>query len=87
MAGLPRQRVRDGAESGADFDDDVVLGGVHRTQNCVDDGRIRQEVLTESLARTMPAHQRAASAAASSTAASRLPASARPLPAISNAVP
>ena len=82
-----RERLRDGALPGSDLHDGVLRLRIDGADDRVDGAGIGQEVLAESLARSMRLHRRSASRAAISTAATRLPGSARPVPARSNAVP
>jgi hypothetical protein len=82
-----RKCVGNGALAWPDLDDDVVLGSIDGAQYRIDNAGINEEVLAESFARTVTRHQLAASFAASSTAAIRLPGSALPVPAMSKAVP
>ena len=76
----------DGALSGTDLNNDIVITGRDRSDNRIDNARVRQEMLSKSFAWSMLTHW-AARVAASRTACNRLPLSAWPLPAMSSAVP
>jgi hypothetical protein len=93
-----QQPLRERPVPGADLDCGVAGRQADRRHDARDDGRVMQEMLTETLARAAvranqalsrraASDRRAAIAAASSIAAIRLPASALPLPARSSAVP
>ena len=77
---------RDGALPRTDLNNDIVISGRDRSDNRINNARVRQEMLSESLTWSMLTHW-AARVAASRTACSRLPLSAWPLPAMSSAVP
>ena len=79
--------VRDRALAGSNLYNEVVTVRTDRANDRVDHAGIGQEMLAKALPRAVPGHQRRAMCRASSTAASRLPGSAMPLPAMSNAVP
>ena len=87
MPGAFCQGIRDRTLARADFDNEIIFGRVDRADNGFDHTRVREKVLAESLSCPVPRHRRCASSAASSTAASRLPGSALPVPAMSKAVP
>ena len=87
MPGAAGECVCDCTLPWPDLHDDVIRGRMHRTNDSVDDARVAQEMLTETFACAMFRHQLRAMLTASSTAANRLDGSARPVPAISNAVP
>ena len=87
MPGAAGEGVRYCTLARPNFNDYVVLGRVDCTNDGVDNARIIQEMLAKALACAVLRHQLCAMVIASSTAASRLPGSALPVPAISNAVP
>ena len=87
MPGFPRERFGDGARAGTDLDDRVAGLRIDRLHDGVDNAGVGEEVLPEALAGAMPVHRVCESVAAMWTAANRLPASALPVPARSNAVP
>lgn len=73
-----RERPGNRALTRPDLDEDVILGRVHGAHDGIDNTRVRQEVLTEAFPCSVLCHQLATMAAASSTAASKLPGSALP---------
>jgi hypothetical protein len=85
-----QQRQRQGAFAGSNLDQALARQRPHRLDDARDDSGVMQEMLAEALAgavihpRVVP---RPAISSASSSAATRLPGSARPVPAMSNAVP
>ena len=87
VSGRLRQAIGNRALTGSDLDDDVVGGRMNGAHDGIDNTNIGQKMLSESFAGAVCCHYLAASWSASSTAASRLPGSAAPVPAMSNAVP
>src|SRR5215472_9187063 len=77
----------DGAEAGTDLDQCLSQARRDRRKDLLDHARVVQEVLAEALARAVLHQPCRAIPTAAASAASRLPGSARPVPASSRAVP
>ena len=73
VPGVAGKRIGNRTLPGADFNNDIVFGRVHRPDDGIDNAGVGQEVLAKAFARAVPGHQLCAMMAASSTAASRLP--------------
>src|SRR5210317_1759995 len=76
MSGTAGERVGDRRLAWSDLDDDVILGRMYCANDGIDDARVSQEMLTETLACAVFRHQLRAMMTASSTAAIRLDGSA-----------